>query len=148
MATTNRPQGRSVTSVNYIALQDERVLAVRKFTIKKNKDASKIVYDALNGSPVIDEETGEAEVDKNGDPVLNVSEDDITEAFLKVVSMVAEGQKGFDDFEDSEEGYDAMMECIDEETLYEIVKVSTGVDFLAMMQRMQKLAEEEVNRLN
>lgn len=126
-------QAKKVYTVETIALLDGTEVEVKPLPIKRLRLAQNKINKAMSGS---------APEDADDDADVEVSEDEIWEAFFSVVELVMQGQSKCEKFLEPDNGRDLLEDTLDQDTLYEIVKISTGFDFLAMQKRMQALMEQ------
>lgn len=136
-------QAKKVYTVEHLELMDGTVLEVKPLPIKRLRAAQRLIQDALNGEEVLDDD-GNPVTDDNGEAQRNVDDDALTDALIDVTEMVMRGQEKCEKFLEPESGRELLEDSVDQQTLYEIIKVSTGYDFLAMQQRMQAMMEREM----
>lgn len=134
---------KQVYTVEQLKLQDGTVVEVKQLPIKRLREAQRIIQDALSGTPVTDED-GEPVLDKNGEPETEVSDEEVVDAFIDVTLMVMKNQEKCEKFLNGDEGREELEDAVDQDTLYEIIRISTGYDFLAMQKRMQTMMEREM----
>lgn len=137
-------QVKTVYTVERLQLLDGTEVEVRNLPIKKLRRANDLINKAMSGTPVIDEETGEQAVDDDGQPLVEQTDDAMYDAFFDIVEMVMEGQKSCAKFLDEDGGRELLEDTMDQFTLYEIVKVSSGFDFLAMQKRIEQMMERDL----
>lgn len=149
-------QAKRVYTVEHLALQDGTEVEAKPLPIKRLRQAQKKISAAMEGTPKYDEE-GNPVIDKDGDHEKDYDDNAVYDAFIDVVLLVMQGQKSCEKFldpgeelpEDDEDyegpprnGRELLEDTIDQDSLYEIVKVSTGYDFLAMTQQVQEILKE------
>ena len=131
-------QAKRVYTVEVIELQDGTEVEVKPLPIKRLRKAQDVINKAMTGTPRLDDEGNEVKGD-DGEVIRDASDEDIWDAFIAVVLMVMQNQSGCEKFLDGDEGKELLEDTIDQESLYEIVKVSTGYDFLAMQKQVEEL---------
>lgn len=137
-------QPKKVYTVESLVLLDGTVVEVKPLPIKRLRAAQRAIQDALAGTELTDDD-GNVLLDKDGEPQREVSDDALMDAFLDVTEMVMKNQEKCEKFLEPDNGRELLEDSVDQETLYEIVRVSTGYDFLAMQKRMQAIMEKEMS---
>lgn len=133
-------KAREVYTTETLALQDGTTVEVRPLPIKRLKVAQKIINDAMTGVPQVDD-NGEPVLDEDGEQVYLTDSDVLTDAFFQVVEMVMKNQAGCEKFLEPESGRGELEDTLDQDTMYEIVRVATGYDFLAFQRKVQEAME-------
>ena len=126
---------KRVYNVEVLELLDGSEVEVRPLPIKKLRIAQDSINKALTFSG--DDESDSEEAEEN---MINVFLD-IVETVIKV-----NGSEKLAKFIDPETGREALEDTLDQDTMYEIVKVATGFDFLAMNERVQKMLDAGVTQ--
>ena len=126
---------KRVYNVEVLELLDGSEVEVRPLPIKKLRIAQDSINKALTFSGEEDSDSEDAE-----ENMINVFLD-IVETVIKV-----NGSEKLAKFMDPESGRDELEDTLDQDTMYEIVKVATGFDFLAMNERVQKMLDAGVTR--
>ena len=138
---------KRVYNVEYIELLDGKQMVAKPFSIKKNRIAKEKLNAILDPEVVKDEE-GEPVLDEEGNPTPVLSDEEAEAILLDVTAMAMEGQEKLASLL---EDRDNLEEALDLETMYEIIKVATGYDFLEMQERMkrtqQQLADAQMAQL-
>lgn len=132
---------KRVYTVEYLELLDGTKVEVKPLSIKRLRKAQAGINAAMAGEELRDEE-GNVLLDEDGDPQKEYSDDAVFEAFFDVVEMVMLNQKNCEKFLEPDDGREYLEDNIDQNTLFEIVKLSTGYDFLAVQERVQKILQE------
>lgn len=129
---------KRVYTVEILTLLDDTAVTVKPFSIKKNRLAKEKINKII---------TPRAELDEAGDPVLDedgnevpyeMPEEEAETLFMDVVAMSIGDQAPH--LADRE----TLEDVVDEKTMFEIIKVATGFDFLAMQARVQRLMENQI----
>ena len=128
-------KSKRVYNVEVLELLDGSEIEVRPLPIKKLRIAQDSINKALTFSGEEDSDTDEAE-----ENMINVFLD-IVETVIKV-----NGSEKLAKFVDPETGREELEDTLDQDTMYEIVKVATGFDFLAMNERVQKMLDAGVTQ--
>lgn len=130
-------KSKRVYNVEVLELLDGSEVEVRPLPIKKLRVAQDSINKALSYS-------AEEEVDENE------AEDNMIDVFLNIVMTVIKTTGGDNEklakFTDPETGKEELEDVLDQDTMYEIVKVATGFDFLAMNERVQKMLEAGITQ--
>ena len=130
-------KSKRVYNVEVLELLDGSEVEVRPLPIKKLRVAQDSINKALSYS-------AEEEVDDNE------AEDNMIDVFLDIVMTVIKTTGGDNEklakFTDPETGKEELEDVLDQDTMYEIVKVATGFDFLAMNERVQKMLEAGITQ--
>lgn len=130
-------KSKRVYNVEVLELLDGSEVEVRPLPIKKLRVAQDSINKALSYS-------AEEEVDDNE------AEDNMIDVFLNIVMTVIKTTGGDNEklakFTDPETGKEELEDVLDQDTMYEIVKVATGFDFLAMNERVQKMLEAGITQ--
>lgn len=145
--------GKTVYTVEHLTLQDGTTITVKPLTIKRGREAQRLVNKIVAPEQLKDE-NGEPLKDENGDPVLDSvdSEDEANRIFLDLVLITLRGQENCakyfevtinDAGEREEVGRDRLEDALDMPTMMEIIKLSTGYDFLAIFQRTEQMLAGE-----
>src|SRR5690606_23733787 len=129
---------KRVYNVEYIELLDGKQMVVKPFSIKKNRIAKEKLNAILDPEVVKDEE-GEPVLDEEGNPTPVLSDEEAEAILLDVTAMAMEGQEKLASLL---EDRDNLEEALDLETMYEIIKVATGYDFLEMQERMKRTQQQ------
>lgn len=138
-------QAKRVYNVERFILLDNTEVEVKDLPIKKLRKAQDMINKAMTGETVTDED-GEPVLDKHGDPQVKVEEDAVYDAFFSIVEMVMVNQEKCAKFLEPESGRELLEDTLDQDTLYEIVRVSTGFDFLRVQKMVDEMVEKEVTR--
>jgi len=129
---------KRVYNVEYIELLDGKQMVAKPFSIKKNRIAKEKLNAILDPEVVKDEE-GEPVLDEEGNPTPVLSDEEAEAILLDVTAMAMEGQEKLASLL---EDRDNLEEALDLETMYEIIKVATGYDFLEMQERMKRTQQQ------
>lgn len=129
---------KRVYNVEYIELLDGKQMVAKPFSIKKNRIAKEKLNAILDPEVVKDEE-GKPVLDEEGNPTPVLSDEEAEAILLDVTAMAMEGQEKLASLL---EDRDNLEEALDLETMYEIIKVATGYDFLEMQERMKKTQQQ------
>lgn len=123
---------KRVYTVEHISLQDGSVVEVKPLTIKRSREASALLK-KFQGIPLTNDD-GTPKLDKKGEPeTRDMTDEEAEQVLLDIVLIVMRGQDSCQKFlADREE----LEDSIDSPTIFEIVKIATGVDFLGMMDQM------------
>lgn len=133
---------KRVYTVEHLELLDGTEVEVKPLSIKRLRKAQAGINKAMEGQDVLDDD-GKPVLDKNGEPEKAYSDEAVFDAFFDVTELVMQGQKNCEKFLDPDDGRELLEDSVDQNTLYEIVKVSTGYDFLAVQERIQKIMEAQ-----
>lgn len=128
-------KSKRVYTVESLELLDGTEVEVRPLPIKRLRVAQDAINKALSGP-----EDEDDEADDN-------TEENLMSVFLDITQTVMQlngGEKTAKFLGD--DGRDTLEDTIDQDTLYEIVKVATGFDFLAMNERVQKMLDAGITR--
>lgn len=135
-----------VYTVETIELQDGTKMEVKPLSIKRNRQAKVLLNKILEPAEKKDEE-GNPILDEEGTPeVEQLTDEEATDVMVDICAMSMEKQESCKHLlEDREELEDAL----DQPTVYEIIKISTGFDFLELEARMKAIANRlmESNQL-
>lgn len=133
-------KGKQVYTVEVIKLLDGTDVTVRPFSIKKNRLA-KAKLDEVITPKILKDENDEPILDEDGKEQPDIMTDEqAEELMLDVVEMAVKGQA------DHIDDRDVLEDVVDTLTMYEIIKVTTGYDFLEMQERMQKIMAAQMER--
>lgn len=133
---------KRVYTVEHLQLLDGTEVEVKPLSIKRLRKAQAGINKAMEGQDVLDD-NGDVVLDDKGEPEKEYSDEVVFDAFFDVVEMVMQGQKGSEKFLEPESGRELLEDSVDQGTLYEIVKVSTGYDFLAVQERIRTIMEAQ-----
>lgn len=134
-------QGKRVYTVERFILLDDTEVEVKPLAIKKLRNAQDKINNALLGVPVLDDD-GEPVLDDDGEVKREASDELLFDALFDVIELVMVGQKSCEKFLEEEKGRDLLEDTVDQDTMYEIIRVSTGYDFLAMQKRALQAMEQ------
>lgn len=135
---SQKQAAKRVYTVEHIELLDGTEIEVKPLPIKRLRRAQDAINAAMLGTVKTDDE-GKEIVGTDGEPEREQSEDDIWDAFVSVVELVMQGQESCEKFLEPEQGRDLLEDTLDQDTLYEIVRISTGYDFLAMQKQIEEM---------
>lgn len=128
--------------VVHLELLNGKTIVVKPFSIKKTRLARPLLDKILSTETQKDDE-GKEILDANGEPLPVVTADESENLFLDLCVMAMEGQK---ELESLVNDRDKLEDSLDTYTIYEIVRVATGYDFLEMIKRGQALQEKMVEQ--
>jgi hypothetical protein len=141
----NQQAAKRVYNVERFILLDNTEVEVKDLPIKKLRKAQDLINKAMSGEPVLDDD-GEPVIGDNGEPEVKVDEDAVYDAFFTIVELVMAGQEKCEKFLEPDNGRELLEDTLDQDTLYEIVRVSTGFDFLRVQRMVDQMMEKEVTR--
>lgn len=131
-------KAKQVYTVEVIKLLDDTEVTVRPFSIKKNRLA-KAKLDRIVTPEILRDESGEPILDEDGDEQpYEMTEEEAEALLLDVVEMAVASQH--EHLQDRE----VLEDVVDTLTAYEIIKVTTGYDFLEMQARMRRMMEKQM----
>lgn len=131
-------KAKQVYTVEVIKLLDDTEVTVRPFSIKKNRLA-KAKLDRIVTPEILRDEAGEPILDEDGDEQpYEMTEEEAEALLLDVVEMAVASQH--EHLQDRE----VLEDVVDTLTAYEIIKVTTGYDFLEMQARMRRMMEKQM----
>lgn len=131
-------KAKQVYTVEVIKLLDDTEVTVRPFSIKKNRLA-KAKLDRIVTPEILRDEAGEPLLDEDGDEQpYEMTDEEAETLLLDVVEMACASQH--EHLQDRE----VLEDVVDTLTAYEIIKVTTGYDFLEMQARMRRMMERQM----
>ena len=135
-------KAKQVYTVEVIKLLDDTEVTVRPFSIKKNRLA-KAKLDRIITPEILQDEAGEPILDEDGDEQpYEMTDEEAETLLLDVVEMAVASQH--EHLQDRE----VLEDVVDTLTAYEIIKVTTGYDFLEMQARMRRMMEKQMEGSN
>lgn len=135
-------KAKQVYTVEVIKLLDDTEVTVRPFSIKKNRLA-KAKLDRIITPEILRDEAGEPILDEDGDEQpYEMTDEEAETLLLDVVEMAVASQH--EHLQDRE----VLEDVVDTLTAYEIIKVTTGYDFLEMQARMRRMMEKQMEGSN
>ena len=139
-------KAKAVYDREYYLLMDDTEVEVKPLPIKKLRKATNLINNAIKGHPVTNED-GEPVYNENGEPQTQVDDEELIDALLQVVVFVMEDRsnvKACEKFLEPDDGRELLEETIDQTTMYEIVRVATGYDFLKMSKMVEEMMQTGV----
>lgn len=146
----NQLNPKRVYTVEHLELQDGTVMEAKPLTIKRSRRAGKFLETINTGYPEYNED-GSPKLDKEGNQVYRrPTEDEVVELFMNIVLVGMEGQESCKKFfestdEEPNKGRELLEDALDERTMLEIVKITTGADFLTPMELIQNQVREQIH---
>lgn len=125
---------KRVYTVEYFELMDGTEVEVKPLPIKRLRKAQSTINKVIRQASESAEQGGDTSDAEDFD-------DQLIDALIDTVLMVMQGQEKCSHFTTEEGGREALEDTIDQESMYEIVRVSTGFDFLGMKERAEKAME-------
>lgn len=122
-----------VYTVEHFKLMDGTEVEVRPLAIKRLRQAQRKI------NAVFEKMREDAE---NADKYDEELEDNL----LDIVEWVMRGQDNCKKFLDPDNGRELLEDTLDQHTLYEVIRVSTGYDFLATAQKAQEALKEAMDQ--
>lgn len=129
-----KKNNKQVYTVEYFELMDGTEVEVKPLPIKRLRKAQNSINEVIrSASEVVQNDEDADEVEDYDDRLVDV--------LIGVVHGVLQGQEGCEKFA-GEDGRELLEDTLDQDTMYEIIRVSTGFDFLAMRKRAETMMQE------
>lgn len=125
---------KRVYTVEHFELMDGTKIEAKPLSIKRLRAAQKMIQGVFKEAQEI------AEADEPLPEDAETTDDKLTDACISIVAMVMRNQEDCDKFLEPDNGRELLEDTLDQETMYEIVRVATGYDFLAMQKQATELA--------
>lgn len=122
---------KRVYTVEHFELLDGTKVEAKPLPIKRLRTAQAAIREVFKTAEEQNEDSGEA------------TDDALMDACVDIVLSTMRNQKSCEKFLEPDNGRELLEDSLDQDTMYEIVRVATGFDFLAMQKNAQKMMEME-----
>lgn len=128
---------KKVYTVEYFELMDGTKVEAKPLPIKRLREAQRLIQGVFKQAQ---------ELADSKEPIpddAETTDERLIDACISVVSMVMRNQEDCEKFLEPDNGRELLEDTLDQETMYEVVRVATGYDFLAMQRQATELMAAE-----
>lgn len=128
---------KKVYTVEYFELMDGTSVEAKPLPIKRLREAQRLIQGVFKQAQ---------ELVDSKEPIpddAETTDERLIDACISVVSMVMRNQEDCEKFLEPDNGRELLEDTLDQETMYEVVRVATGYDFLAMQRQATELMAAE-----
>lgn len=124
---------KKVYTVEHFGLMDGTSVEAKPLPIKRLREAQRLIQGVFKQAQELADTSQPLPDDADS------TDDKLTDACIDVVLMVMRNQEASEKFLEPDNGRELLEDTLDQETMYEIVRVATGYDFLAMQRQATEL---------